>query len=71
MEDVLWHRTATPAVWMERGDDRAVAGMGDGGGDDGRRSGGESRCAADRPLHGLSLRYGGAIDGRIAALADH
>ena len=23
-----------------------------------------------RPLHGLSLRYGGAIDGRIAALAD-
>ena len=24
-----------------------------------------------RPLHGLSLRYGGAIDGRIAALADH
>ena len=24
-----------------------------------------------RPLHGLSLRYGGAIDGRIAALAEH
>ena len=28
------------------------------------------RHPPSRPLHGLSLRYGGAIDGRIAALAD-
>ena len=34
MGDVLWHRTAAPAVWVERGDDRAVAGMGDDGGGD-------------------------------------
>ena len=29
------------------------------------------RHPSSRPLHGLSLRYGGAIDGRIAALAEH
>ena len=60
MGDVLWHRTAAPAVRMGMvGDDRAVAGMGDGGGGDGRRSGGESKCAADRQTgdRGYSHRF--------------
>ena len=40
-------------------DDHAVAGVGDGGGGDGRRSGGESKCAADRQTgdRGYSHRF--------------